>query len=102
MREEIRKLFPLEFYINNKGEMVSEISLKTLNKLSDEIIKLEEENERLKYREKFLEERLIESLSKNDKAIDFLEQIIENNGWLPIEKYDAKTLKNILQGSDKK
>ncbi len=48
MREEIRKLFPLEFYINNKGEMVSEISLKTLNKLSDEIIKLEEENERFK------------------------------------------------------
>ena len=47
MREEIRKLFPLEFYINNKGEMVSEISLKTLNKLSDEIIKLEEENEEL-------------------------------------------------------
>ena len=27
MKDEIRKLLPLEFYINNKGEMVAEISL---------------------------------------------------------------------------
>ena len=44
MREEIRKLFPLEFYINDKEEMVAEISINTLNKLSDEIIKLEDES----------------------------------------------------------
>ena len=29
MREEIRKLFPLEFYVNDKAEMVAEISIDT-------------------------------------------------------------------------
>lgn len=41
MREEIRKLFPLEFYVNDKGEIVAEMSITTLNKLIDEIEKLE-------------------------------------------------------------
>ena len=33
MKEEIRKLFPLEFYINENGKMCSEISLENLNKI---------------------------------------------------------------------
>lgn len=40
MKEEIRRLFPLEFYINENGKMRSEISLENLNKIIEEIERL--------------------------------------------------------------
>jgi len=40
MKEEIRKLFPLEFYINKDEKMCGEISLENLNKIIDEIERL--------------------------------------------------------------
>ena len=40
MNKEIRKLFPLEFYINKNGKMCSEISLENVNKIIEEIERL--------------------------------------------------------------
>lgn len=94
MKDEIRKLFPLEFYINDKGKMVSEMSIDTLNKLSDEIIKLQEENDR-HFKEAIRYENACDELEiRIDKAIEY----IEEKGRL---KYYPNELLNILKGEDK-
>ena len=79
MKEEIRKLFPLDFYVNDKGEMVAEISINTLNKLSAEIIKLEK-NQRyykngvfsLEYDKETMSDMIDEYKSRIDKALNIL------------------------------
>lgn len=101
MREEIRKLFPLEFYINDKEEMVAEISLNTLDKLSDEIIKLQEELEK----NKKLDEYLKIMIDRNNKAIEYIKSIEYEDGFTnKMVYYDEDEtcieLLNILQGSD--
>lgn len=83
MKDEIRKLFPLEFYINNKGEMTSEITLNTLNKLSDEIIKLQEEN-------KYIKEENIRCINKINELEYYLNQEILDTKFNTLRKeYDT-------------
>ena len=105
MKNEIRKLFPLEFYINDKGRMVSEISLKTLNKLSDEIIKLQDENDR-HFKEAIRYENACDELEiRIDKAIEYNKYIIK--ALLNCPSYEKDKVEdmlykqeNILKGSD--
>lgn len=114
MKDEIRKLFPLEFYINNKGEMVAEILLNTLNKLSDEITNLQEENKKLSKEIKKIKKEDYEIRNKNgflvngfhelderiDKANNKLQTMFDNGNEETILD-DLLELKDILQGSDK-
>ena len=93
MKEEIRKLFPLEFYINDKEEMVSEISLKTLNKLSDEIIKLQQENENLQSQLKEKEELIKE-------AREYIEKCKHLN-WYMESCYTNDLLEILSKGENK-
>lgn len=46
MNDEIKKIFPKEFYINKKEKMVAEVSLENLNKIVDYITNLQQSNER--------------------------------------------------------
>ena len=128
MREEIRKLFPLEFYINDKEEMVAEISINTLNKLSDEIIKLEDKIEKDKETQRLnniingdfatiCKEKMIDKLSATemivvqDKEIKRLNNIIDKaiEYGKELRLFDNESVEfeigtnfiNILQGSDK-
>ena len=62
----LEELLPNEFYINDKGEMVAEITLNKLNKIADVIENLDKENKELR--------DLIHTLEKEiDMAINELQ-----------------------------
>lgn len=92
MKDEIRKLFPLEFYINDKGEMVSEISLIALNMLADEVNKIQ----------KLLDFEIERNDIKQDiidKANNKLQTMFDNGNEETILD-DLLELKDILKGND--
>ena len=86
MKEEItlNELLPNQFYINKDGDMVAEISLKSINEIADILTNYYRENERL------------------NNIINELEKELDLN--LPFKVVGVRHLKNKLQelkGSDK-
>lgn len=67
----LQELLPNEFYINDKGEMVAEITLNKLNEIADVIENLDKENKELR--------DLIHTLENSLKNIDLDSE--EDNGY---------------------
>lgn len=69
MKDEIKEIFPKEFYINKKEEMVAEVSLENLNKIVDYITNLqaiEQEHQRINGELREENKRLREQLEAKD------------------------------------
>lgn len=91
MKDEIKEIFPKEFYINKKEEMVAEVSLENLNKIVDYITNLQEENKRL--------EEIIENLTTMTVCGD--KKQIKNTAQYKLDIYKSRCEKAIKCIKDK-
>lgn len=76
MKEEItlNELLPNQFYINKDGDMVAEISLKSINEIADILTNYYRENKRLNNIINELEKYLIKQIDYTDGCDMFLDE----------------------------